>query len=412
MEKEVDVAIIGGGPAGLSAAVALKNLGINNIIILERNEDLGGILNQCIHPGFGLILFKEDLTGPEYADRYISEVKKLEIPYSLDTMVIDITPDKKITAVKKNELLKIKAKAIILTMGCRERTRGALQIPGYRCGGIYTAGTSQNFINLKNLMVGKKIVILGSGDIGLIMARRLTLEGAKVEAVVEILPYCSGITRNVVQCLEDYDIPLLLKHTIIDIKGLDRVESVTIAKVDENWKPVEGTEREIECDTLLLSVGLIPENELSKKAGVKIDDITGGAVVNEYMETNVDGIFACGNVLHVHDIVDFVSKEAEKTAEGVVHYLKNDIKGYRIKTKAGSGIRYVMPHSFMPNKDLTLYLRVANPDRDVKICIKDGNRIIKKYSKKRVTPAEMIKIDLKKDQNNISEELVVECIKE
>ncbi|MBQ4011568.1 MAG: FAD-dependent oxidoreductase, partial [Erysipelotrichales bacterium] len=308
-----DVVIIGGGPAGLAAAISARRNGIQNILILERDKELGGILNQCVHNGFGLHTFKEELTGPEYANRFIQKVLEEKIEYRLNTMVMDISCDRVVTAMSRNEgMYQIKAGAVILAMGCRERPRGALNIPGYRPAGIFSAGTAQRLVNMEGYMPGREVVILGSGDIGLIMARRMTLEGAKVKVVAELLPFSGGLKRNIVQCLNDYDIPLKLSHTVVDIEGKERVSAVTIAKVDERMKPIPGTEERYTCDTLLLSCGLIPENELSKKAGVKLSPITSGPIVNESLETNVPGVFACGNVLHVHDLVDFVSEEANR----------------------------------------------------------------------------------------------------
>ena len=398
IDREVDIAIIGGGPAGLSAAIAAKKSGIDDILLIERNESLGGILNQCIHEGFGIEIFGEALTGPEYMQRFIDKVEQLKIPYMLNSMVLDINEKKCITVCSPEDLIKVKAKAIVLAMGCRERTRGQICIPGTRPSGIYTAGCAQNLINLKNYMVGKKIVILGSGDIGLIMARRFKLEGAEVLAVVEILPYSSGLPRNVVQCLEDYDIPLYLRHTVVDIRGIKRVEEVVIAEVDEKRRPIKGTERRIECDTLLLSVGLIPENELSKMAGVSLDPITNGSMVNENLETNVKGIFACGNVLHVHDLVDHVTLEAELAGESAAAFVKGELRNEsNIKVTAGKGIRYVLPHLISGKNDVKFSLRVMYPDRDKKIVVRDGERILKKIPKMRINPSEMIQFNIKKE---------------
>ncbi|MEE1227530.1 MAG: NAD(P)/FAD-dependent oxidoreductase, partial [Lachnospiraceae bacterium] len=320
------IVIIGGGPAGLAAAISAKKSGVDSILIVERDYKLGGILNQCIHNGFGLHTFKEELTGPEYAKKFIDQVYDLEIEYVLNTMTIDISADKVITTVSKNDGLRhIKADAIILAMGCRERPRGALNIPGYRPAGIYNAGTAQRLVNIEGYMPGKEVVILGSGDIGLIMARRLTLEGAKVKVVAELMPYSGGLKRNIVQCLDDFNIPLKLSHTVVDIEGRERVEAVTIAEVDENKKPILGTEERYTCDTLLLSVGLIPENELSERIHVKLGR-TNGPIVNESLETSVPGVFACGNVLHVHDLVDFVSEEATNAGKFAAEYVKNGAK--------------------------------------------------------------------------------------
>jgi NADPH-dependent 2,4-dienoyl-CoA reductase/sulfur reductase-like enzyme len=395
--EKVDVAVVGGGPAGLAAALSAVDSGASNVVILERDEMLGGILNQCIHEGFGLEIFKEALTGPEYMQRYIDKVENSKINVMLNSMVLDITKNRDVLVSSPKGLLKLRAKSVVLCMGCRERTRGALRIPGSRPAGVFTAGIAQNFMNLQNYMIGRRIVILGSGDIGLIMARRLTLEGAKVVAVLEILPYPGGLTRNVVQCLNDFDIPLLQNHTVIDIHGKNRMESVTIAKVDEQWNPIEGSEQKIECDTLLLSVGLIPENELSKKAGVVLDSITGGPIVDENLMTNIKGIFACGNVLHVHDIVDYVTIEAEKAGRSAAEFAKKgEVKKRRIEVKAGRGIRYVLPKKICVGNDSELFLRVKEPGKNIKLLVSSGKKIIKKVKKKVVLPSEMIRLNLKK----------------
>ena len=394
-----DLVIIGGGPAGMSAAAAAYESGIRDIVILERDSSLGGILQQCIHNGFGLHKFGEELTGPEYAWRYEKKVRDLGITVKLNTMVLDISEDKTVTATNEEDgVFTVNAKAVILAMGCRERSKGALNIPGTRPAGIYSAGTAQKLVNMKGLMVGKKVVILGSGDIGLIMARRMTLEGARVETVCELMPYSGGLARNIEQCLHDFDIPLKLSHTIVKIHGKDRVCGVTIARVDENRKPIKETEEYIECDTVLLSVGLIPENELSKSAGVKLDKITSGAVVDQNRQTSCEGIFACGNVLHVHDLVDFVSEEAEIAGKSAAEYIKNGACGREnIKIETDGKIRYTVPQRITEKKDVTVYFRVCDVFRNVKINVYSGEKLIMSKKRPRVAPGEMENILLKKD---------------
>jgi NADPH-dependent 2,4-dienoyl-CoA reductase/sulfur reductase-like enzyme len=392
VKREIDIAVIGGGAAGLAAAIKAKEKGIENVVILERNEELGGILPQCIHTGFGLRYFKENLTGPGYISRFIKKAEDLQIESKLDTMVLEITSDKKIIAVNSVDgLLELRAKAIVLAMGCRERTRGALGIAGTRPAGILTAGTAQRLMDIEGYMPGAKVVILGSGDVGLIMARRFVMEGAKVEAVVEILPYASGLSRNVVQCLEDFNIPLLLGHTVTSVHGIDRVEAVTVAKVDVNWRPIQETERTIECDTLILSVGLIPENELSQTPGVVLDPATGGPVVNEHMETSVEGIFGCGNVVHVYDLVDHVTQAGELAGESAARYVLNELPPLRkkIALKAGSNVKSVVPQIISGAEPVILHLRVKKPMRNVKV--KMGNLSI---PKRVVRPPEMVVINL------------------
>ena len=410
MKNRYDLIIVGGGPAGLAAGIQAKKAGVENLIILERDHELGGILNQCIHNGFGLHTFKEELTGPEYAQRYIDQAKELSIPYKLNTVVLDISMEgrEKVVTVMNREdgLVFLHAKAVILAMGCRERPRGALNIPGYRPAGIYTAGTAQRLVNMEGYMPGREVVILGSGDIGLIMARRMTLEGAKVKVVAELMPYSGGLQRNIVQCLEDFQIPLKLSHTVVDIQGKERVSGITLAEVDENRKPIPGTEEFYSCDTLLLSCGLIPENELSSKLGAHLSPVTSGPVVNESLETSIEGVFACGNVLHVHDLVDFVSEEAGRAGIHAAEYICSWKKGQTeeeteqvIQIQTEGGIRYSVPQMIRPKHmedTVTLRFRVGQVFKDVYVSVYRGEERIVHKKKKKLAPGEMEQLVLKK----------------
>lgn len=407
--KTYDIVVVGGGPAGLAAAVSARKSGTESILILERDKELGGILNQCIHNGFGLHTFKEELTGPEYAGRFIEQVKELRIEYKLNTMVMDISRERKVTAMNSADgLFEIQAGTLILAMGCRERARGALNIPGYRPAGIFSAGTAQRLVNMEGFMPGRRVVILGSGDIGLIMARRMTLEGAQVQVVAELMPYSGGLKRNIVQCLDDYGIPLKLSHTVVDIRGKERVEGITLAQVDDKGKPIPGTEEEYECDTLLLSVGLIPENELSGGMGVELSRVTSGPVVNESLETNIEGVFACGNVLHVHDLVDYVSEEAAAAGKNAARYVQERQTaqgegqgGRTVEVRAVDGVRYTVPSKINVERMediLTVRFRVGSVYKNCFISVYLDDRRILHRKRPVMAPGEMEEVKLRKEE--------------
>lgn len=412
MKEQYNIVIIGGGPAGLAAAVSAYDNGEKDILVIEREERSGGILNQCIHNGFGLHRFKQTLTGPEYAGRYRAMAQDRNIEVMTETTVLSVSPDRVVTAINKNQgVFTVRAKAVILAMGCRERSRGALGIAGTRPAGIYSAGTAQKYVNVKGYLPGKNVVILGSGDIGLIMARRMTLEGAKVHAVCEIMPYSSGLKRNIVQCLDDFGIPLYLNHTITEIKGEGRVTGVTISQVDENKQPIKGTEKYFDCDTVLFSVGLIPENELTESAGIPISPFTRGAIVYQNRETTLDGFFACGNVLHVHDLVDFVSEESEIAGKSAVEFIKNGVQPRNVvEVERGDKVGYVVPQKIDKNikSDVKLFFRVTGEYKNAKITLKNGDAVIKELKKPVVTPGEMVTVTIKENEIlELTDKLVV-----
>ncbi|MCR4426708.1 MAG: NAD(P)/FAD-dependent oxidoreductase [Firmicutes bacterium] len=413
---ECDVAVIGAGPAGLAAAARAKEAGAGRVILMDRDRELGGILQQCIHNGFGLHLFARELTGPEYADHFIRAARDAGVEIMLNTMVLELGRDRRIWAMNRVDgMMEIRPKAVVLAMGSRERNRGAVTIPGTRPAGVFTAGAAQRFVNMEGFMPGKRFVILGSGDVGLIMARRLTWEGAKVEAVLEILPFASGLTRNVVQCLNDQNIPLYLGHTVVDVHGEERVEAVTAARVDESFRPIPGTERDIPCDTLLLSIGLIPENELTRGAGGNIDPVTGGPVVTDEMETSIPGVFACGNVVHIHDLVDNVTRESWLAGEGAARLVTGGQPvGPTIRTTAGEGIRYVVPHILhlanLAERKVTLFMRVKAPAEHVRIEAVVGGTVVHSQRERVVRPAEMVSVTLppgRMPANSAAEEMVL-----
>ena len=408
--EEVDVAVIGGGPSGMAAAVAARKAGAERVVLIERGEQLGGILNQCIHDGFGTKIFEQALTGPEYAQIYIDQVGETGVSYYLNTMVLDLTPERELTVCSTAGVRRLRAKSVVLCMGCRERTRGAIGIPGHRPAGVFTAGVVQYYMNLRNLAVGRRVVVLGSGDVGLIMARRLTLEGAQVPCVAEILPYPSGLARNVVQCLEDFGIPLYLSTTVVDIHGRDRITGVTLAKIGPRGGIVPGSQRLVECDTLMLSVGLIPENELSKKAGVALSPVTGGPIVDDHFQTSIPGIFSAGNALQVHDLVDYASLEAEKAGSSAAKYADTGkLPEANIKVSPGQGIRYVVPHHISGTEAVDFSMRVVAPDRDRYVVFRNDGQTIRRMKETVLAPSSMIRFRVRAERfQKMEGELTVE----